>query len=121
MLLRFFSPSRGCAFKIRSRDVVSLGADDSASDVSWLPMAAIKSAYESNPVDERSGRMSCCRSAEGSKRVARMEMWVELGREGRVEMGGREVGSGIICCADTPLSTQYYQILVVSLVNTDLS
>jgi hypothetical protein len=53
--------------------------------------------------------------------VARMEMWVELGREGRVEMGGREVGSGIICCADTPLSTQYYQILVVSLVNTDLS
>ncbi len=39
-----------------------------------------------------------------------METWVELGREGRVEMGGREVGIGIIYRADMPFISAVHPI-----------
>lgn len=38
---------------------------------------------------ERSGRMVLLRESEGSKRSARIEVWVEAGRVGRVVAGGR--------------------------------
>jgi hypothetical protein len=38
---------------------------------------------------ERSGRMVLLREVEGSNRSARIEVWVEAGRVGRVGAGGR--------------------------------
>jgi len=38
---------------------------------------------------ERRGRMVLLRGVEGSKRSARIEVWVEAGRVGRVAAGGR--------------------------------
>ena len=38
---------------------------------------------------ERRGKMVTLRESEGSKRSARIEVWVETGRVGRVDAGGR--------------------------------
>lgn len=43
-LSSFFSPNRGWAFRILSRDFASPGEDDPANDVSLLPTMAIRSA-----------------------------------------------------------------------------